>query len=127
MVPGAGRVLGEGVFGIGREGWVDVVRRCEGRAWTIGVELVVAACWRCRARGPSSFERERGMYVGNVCVVTVCDARAGWWLFWDTPGHASVDVASFVVADFILGVVQVSVALREIAQWAGTLQDDECV
>lgn len=54
------------------------------------------------------------MYVGNVCVVMVCDARAGWWLFWDTPGHASVDVASFVVAEFILGVVQVSVALREI-------------
>jgi hypothetical protein len=58
VVPGAVRVLGEGVFGIGREGWVDVVRGCEGRAWTIGVELVVAECWRCRARGPLSFERE---------------------------------------------------------------------
>jgi hypothetical protein len=34
------------------------VRGCEGRAWTIGVELVVAECWRCRARGPLSFERE---------------------------------------------------------------------
>jgi hypothetical protein len=58
------------VGGCGR----GVVRGCEGRAWTIGVELVVAECWRSRA--PGAFELRESVGAGTL------GTFAWWWWWW---------------------------------------------
>jgi hypothetical protein len=50
------------------------VRGCEGRAWTIGVELVVAECWRSRA--PGAFELRESVGAGTL------GTFAWWWWWW---------------------------------------------
>jgi hypothetical protein len=69
------------------------VRGCEGRAWTIGVELVVAECWRSRA--PGAFELRESVGAGTVAVLGYswsCERRSGKfsWLWGFSRVRASV-------------------------------------